>query len=61
MIKVGDRFRNTKGSEYVVVEYSNHDNVTVEFCDEHKHRTVKGGVCVKSGNIKNPTTLYCLA
>lgn len=54
MIKVGDRFRNTKGSEYVVVEYSNHDNVTVEFCDEHKHQVVKGGACVKSGNIKNP-------
>ena len=54
MIKVGDRFKNTKGSEYVVVEYLNYEKITVEFCDEHKYRVIKGGDCVKSGNIKNP-------
>lgn len=54
MIKVGDRFENTRGSEYVVVEYLNYEKITVEFCDEHKYRVIKGGDCVKSGNIKNP-------
>lgn len=54
MIKVGDKFENTRGSEYVVVEYLNYEKITVEFCDEHKYRVVKGGTCVKSGNIKNP-------
>ena len=33
MIKVGDRFKTIRGEEYVVVEYLNYDNVTVErFC-----------------------------
>lgn len=54
MIKVGDRFENTKGSEYVVVEYKNKNNVTIEFCDKHKYRTTRGLSCVKTGNIKNP-------
>jgi len=54
MIKVGDKFKNTKGSEYVVVEYKNYDNIIIEFCDQHKYRTIRDGDYVKSGNIKNP-------
>lgn len=54
MIKVGDRFKNTKGSEYVVVDYKNYENITVEFCDDNKYRTIKSADCVKAGNIKNP-------
>ncbi len=53
-IKVGDRFKNTRGSEYLVIDYKNYENITVEFCDEHKYTVTKGGTCVKSGNIKNP-------
>ena len=54
MIKVGDRFKTIRGEEYVVVEYLNYDNVTVEFCDDHRYRLTTDGEYIKNGQIKNP-------
>ena len=54
MIKVGDRFKTIRGEEYVVVEYLNYDNVTVEFCDDHRYRLTTDGKYIKNGQIKNP-------
>ena len=52
MIKVGDRFKTIRGEEYVVVEYLNYGNVTVEFCDKYQHRLTTSGDYIKSGQIK---------
>ena len=54
MIKVGDRFKTIRGEEYVVVEYLNYNNVTVEFCDKYQHRLTTSSDYIKSGQIKNP-------
>ena len=54
MIKVGDRFKTIRDEEYVVVEYKNNREVTVEFCDDHKYRLTTDGKYIKTGQIKNP-------
>ena len=54
MIKVGDRFKSNRGSECVVVEYKNYDNITIEFCDEYKHRITLCGDTLKKRQFKNP-------
>lgn len=54
MIKVGDKFTSNRGDVYVVVKYINRRNITIEFCDKHKHRLTTDTRSVRVGNVKNP-------
>ena len=54
MIKVGDRFENTKGGPCVVVEYTNRENFKIQFEDEHKHIARVTATQLKNDWIKNP-------
>lgn len=55
MIKVGDRFESNRGQWMTVVDVKNHDNILIEFEDEHKYRRWITSNQVKGkGNVKNP-------
>lgn len=54
MVKIGDRFKTIRGDEYVVIKYENCEKVTVEFCDENKHKLTTRADFVVNGKIKNP-------
>lgn len=53
-IKVGDRFTTNKGGDVVVVEYVNTRCMTIEFCDQHKHRVVTTKTVLLKGDLKKP-------
>ena len=46
-----------------IVEYNRHDDIIVEFQDEHKYRKKANYINFKTGSIKNPydKTVYGVA
>ena len=52
--RLGQRFINNQGYEFVIVEYNSYGDVWVEFQDEHKARVHTRYGCCQSGSIRNP-------
>lgn len=52
-VKVGDVFTNNQGSEFTVVEYTNANNLVVEFNDKHMYQCDASVGQIKRGIIKN--------
>ena len=53
-VKVGDVFTNNQGSEFTVVEYTNANNLVVEFNDKNMYQCDASVGQIKRGVIKNP-------
>ena len=53
--RTGERFINNEGYEFVIIEYNNARDVTIQFQDEHKAILEhKRYFCCEDGSIKNP-------
>lgn len=52
-VKVGDVFTNNQGSEFTVVEYTNANNLVVEFNDKNMYQCDASVGQIKRGVIKN--------
>lgn len=52
--RVGERFTNTKGEEFVIVEYNKRSDVWVQFLDEYKAKVHTQYGCCKNGVVRNP-------
>jgi len=53
-VKVGDVFTNNQGSEFTVVEYTNANNLVVEFNDKNMYQCDASVGQIKRGVIRNP-------
>lgn len=53
-VKIGDVFRTNQGYDVVVVSYGGYRDITIEFKDDRKHRSVVVSQNLKKGQVKNP-------
>lgn len=53
MDRIGERFRNREGCEFIIIEYNNCDDVWIEFQDEYKSRVHTNYAHCRKGQVKN--------
>lgn len=60
---IGEKNKNTFGTEMIIVEFNNKSDITVEFQDQYKYRKKTNYQNYKKGQIKNPydKTIYGVA
>lgn len=53
-VKEGEVYKNSNGTEFIVLEYKNARNVDIQFLDDFGYKTTTKALYVKSGIVRNP-------